>query len=194
MSSTMLVHDRRLGGSSPSGVAANTYEVDGSVAIGHAIGWIGTYARRSGGLSNLSIMCHGYESEMNERDQMCMSEMAGGFGLQLCREGLDLGNVSLTTSWRGQIRRIILFACSPAQTAPWNVGGSGDGRRFCGELALWTQAQVIAAEQTQYYVTRRSFWQWLTGQNAAGTIDFGSWEGPVYLFSPADPYGRRIHV
>jgi hypothetical protein len=64
--------------------------------------------------------------------------------------------------------------------------------RFCGEIALWTGAEVIAAVQTQLYNRTRSFWQRVANSNQAGTIDFGAWEGPVYSFSPGNPYGRRI--
>ncbi len=115
---------------------------------------------------------------------MSRNEMSLGFGLQLCREGLTLYNVSLTTAWSGRINRIVLFACGPANTRAGAEGTTGDGRRFCGELALWSGAEVIAAVQTQYYNTGRSFWEWLRGANREGTIDFGRWEGAVYRFDP----------
>jgi hypothetical protein len=60
--SSMLVHDARLDGQSPTNLADNIYEVDGSVAIQHAVDWIKSYASSQSGLDNLYIMCHGYEA------------------------------------------------------------------------------------------------------------------------------------
>src|SRR6185437_74547 len=144
---------------------------------------IAHYARGNRGLSDLYVMCHGYEADWNLHDQTCTGQERGGFGLCLCKEGLTLTNVSLTAAVKGLIKKITLFACAPADTAPYNLGTQADGRRVCGEMALWTGAEVIAAVQTQYYVT-----------NKAGTIDFGLWEGPVLSFTPNFPNGRRINA
>jgi len=188
----MLVHDTRLEGNSPRDLADNTYNVDQTVPIGHAVGWIAEYARRSGGLSDLYVMCHGYEGNFNYEDNSSTNEAHGGFGLQLCKEGLSLYNATLTTSFKDRIRKITIFACATADTASYNVGTGADGMRFCGEIALWSQAEVVAAVQTQYYNKNRTFWDWLTRSNRAGTINFGEWEGPVYSFTPTTPHGRLL--
>ena len=60
--SSMLVHDARLAGQSPTNLADNIYEVDGSASIQQAVDWIKAYAKNQSGLDNLYIMCHGYEA------------------------------------------------------------------------------------------------------------------------------------
>ena len=57
MPSSMLVHDTRLSGTAPA-IARNTYLVNESVPLNDALGWIATYARMQGGLTQMSIMCH----------------------------------------------------------------------------------------------------------------------------------------
>jgi len=188
--SSMLVHDARLAGQSPTNLADNIYEVDGSVAIQHAVDWIKSYASSQSGLDNLYIMCHGYEANWNLADQTCTPFQVGGFGLALCAEGLDLSNVNLTAAWKGLITTITIFACATADTGAGNEGTIGDGKRFCGEMALHTGATVIAATQTQWYSMEKSFWNWITGQ--AGSINFGTWEGPVYSYNPVDGSGTLI--
>jgi hypothetical protein len=194
MASSMLVHDQRLAGNPPGNLADNTYRVDATVPIAHAIGWIAEYARRSGGLTDLYVMCHGFESNMNYGQQMSMNTPArGGFGLQLCTEGLSLYNATLTSAFKDRIRKITIFSCAAADTAPYNVGTAADGMRFCGEISLWSNAEVIAAVETQYYdPSQRTFWQWLSRSNKGGSIDFGDWEGPVYRFTPSTPHGTVL--
>jgi hypothetical protein len=188
----MLVHDHRLAGNPPGDMADNTYEVDENVPIDHIIGWIAEYSRRSGGLTDLYIMCHGIENNYNYGNWSSTPAARGGFGLQLGKEGLSLYNATITSGLSGKVTKITIFSCATADTAPYNTGTGADGMRFCGEIALWTGAEVIAAVQTQYYVHPRTFWQWLTRSNRAGTINFGDWEGPVFSFTPANPNGRRI--
>lgn len=185
MPGRMILHDRRLAGNPPQ-AAPNIYQVDGNVSIQHCVGWVATYARSRSGLTELDILCHGWFGNTDdERTQMCWTEDASlGFGLQLCREGLTLANVSLTAAWSRLIHRVSLYSCGPANTRPGAAGTEGDGRRFCGELALWSGAEVIAAVHTQWYNRNRTFWERLAGANQAGTIDFGAWEGEVYRFDP----------
>ena len=176
---SILIHDKRLAGTPPGDLAERIYEVDDKVAIQHAISWIGHYARQRKHLTNLYVMCHGYEADWDLQNQMCTGQEHGGFGLCLCKEGLTLSNVSVTSSLKGLITRIVIFACATADTAPYNIGTAADGRRLCADNAQYTGAQVIAAVQTQYYTT-----------NKKGVIDFGMWEGPVLSFSP-DSQGAR---
>jgi hypothetical protein len=190
--SSMLVHDLRLAGVTPSGLADNNYEVDGSVPIQHAIDWIHKYAQSQGGLNDLYIMCHGYEADWNLTDQTCTGFQVGGFGLALCLEGLDLNNATLLSAWKGDVKTITIFACATADTGTGNMGTAADGMRFCGEFAMWTGATVIAATQTQFYSMEKSFWDWLEGNQ--GQIDFGNWEGPVYSFSPGDGTATQIYA
>ena len=188
---SMLVHDLRLAGNTPSNLAENNYEVDGTVSISHALDWIHNYSVQQGGLDKLYILCHGYEVNWNLGDQTCTPFQQGGFGLALCAEGLSLSNADAVTVLKGDVTEITIFACATADTGPGNTGTAADGMRFCGEIALYTGATVIAATQTQFYSNERSFWQWITGQR--GQIDFGCWEGPVYSFSPDDGAPTLIH-
>jgi hypothetical protein len=183
--SSMLVHDLRLTGATPTAMADKSYEVDGSVSIVDALGNIDIYAQQQGGLDTLYIMCHGYEADWNLTDQTCTGFNQGGFGLALCQEGLSLTNADKAAVLKNDsIKKIVIFACATADTGPGNAGTVADGMRFCGEIALYTGAMVVAATQTQFYMMEQDFWQAIANQQ--GTIDFGKWEGPVYSFSPDD--------
>ena len=178
MPKRMLLHDTRLLGDSPQ-IAQNTYRVDASVSISHCIGWIGRYARSQSGLDELLILCHGYEAHVDMRAQASTMRASGGFGLQLCTEGLTLANVGLVSTLKGLIQKIIVYACAPADTGQGNEGTIGDGRRLMGEMALWSGATVIGARDTQTY----SYSNGVFGLFRSA-IDFGEWEGPVYSFDP----------
>lgn len=190
--SSMLVHDMRLTGATPADLADNNYEVDGTVAVQHAFDWIHSYAQTQGGLDNLYIMCHGYEANWNLGDQTCTNFEVGGFGLALCTEGLTLNNATIARTISGDAKTITIFACATGDTGSGNAGTAADGMRFCGEIAMYTGATVIAATQTQFYAVDQTFWQWITGQQ--GQINFGNWEGPVYSFSPTDGSSTQINA
>lgn len=188
--SSMIVHDTRLHGHTPLNYNY-VLVVNQGKSIGHIISTVASSARRSGRLALLHIMCHGYEANWNLGQQICVPRAAGGFGLQLGAEGLSLENVSRTSIWKGLINRIVVFACAPADTMRGNEGTAGDGRRFCGELALWSGAEVIAARDTQYYNNVSAHYS--RGRVVNDTIDFGGWEGPVYSFSADSGYGTPIN-
>lgn len=188
--SSMLVHDTRLAGRVPDGKADNNYEVDATVPIAHALDWIDNYAKSQGGLDDLYIMCHGYEADWDLGNQTCTGVEVGGFGLAICTEGLSLSNADLTAKLKDDVKTITIFACATAETGEGNEGTAADGMRFCGEMAMYTGATVIAATQTQFYTDPQTFWDYLC--NRPGPIDFGEWEGPVYSFSPSDGSATRI--
>lgn len=175
MAIRMIWHDKRLLGTPPA-IAQNTFEVDATVSIRNAIGWVGAYARSQGGLDELMIMCHGFEGNMDLSAQASTQTTVGGFGLQLCKEGLTLYTAGLLEQWKGQIQKVTVYACAPADTGPGNAGTSGDGKRLMGEMALHSGAEVIAARDTQTYTY--------------SPINFGAWEGPVYSFSPDTGAGK----
>lgn len=186
---TMIVHDTRLHGKTPLNYNF-VMLVNGNRSVDTMIRTVASSARSRGRLSTLHIFCHGYEGHDNIGHQQTDIREHGGFGLHLCREGLDLYNVGKTRAWQGLIGRIVIFACAPADTAPGNEGTEGDGQRLCGELALWSGAEVIAARDTQYYNTVAASYS--GGRKIKDTIDFGDWEGPVYSFSPQTGYPTRI--
>jgi len=185
----MLVHDLQLKGRSPSGMAQNTFEVPGAMTTAHVLGWIGTYAQSQNGLNNLFIMCHGYEQGIEDPNAL-VSTYALGYGLALGTPGLTFDNVRLTSAWNGNVGIITLFACGPANTRPGYQNTYGDGMRFCGELALISGADVIAAVESQIYYINQSWWDSLVGNE--GVIDFGDWEGTVYRFSSVDGTAEKI--
>jgi hypothetical protein len=184
MTSTMLVHDTRLAGTAPA-MANNTYLVNASTPVDHALGWMSEYARASGGLSRLMIMCHGIASGVHDSLQgVSTSDL--GFGLAFCKEGLNLQNVSKARVLGGRVQQMIVYACGPARTRAGFQNTSADGRRFCSELAGYSGATVYAATDTQYYTMNRSpsFFRSLFGIGPQDYIDFGEWEGTVLRFTP----------
>jgi hypothetical protein len=182
MSGTMLVHDTRLEGVSPSQLAPNTFRVNDTNLIRNAMNWVAHYARSQGGLSRLLIMCHGFESAVSS-SRLQATVPAEGFGLCLCLEGLTLRNVSEAHVLNGLIEEITLYACGPANTHQDAVNTAGDGRRFCGELAAHTNAYVIASDTTQVY-SRSQTCNFFGLYCREEPLDFGEWEGQVYRFSP----------
>ena len=184
MSSTMLVHDTRLAGTAPA-IANNTYLVNSSTSVDHALGWISAYARASGGLSRLMLMCHGIAGGVYDSPQgLCTSDL--GFGLAFCKEGLSLQNVSKARVLSGRVQQMIVYACGPARTRSGFKSTAADGARFCSELAGHSGATVYAATDTQYYAMNRSpsFFRNLLGIGPQDYIDFGEWEGRVLRFTP----------
>ena len=177
---SMVIHDRRLLGETPA-YYNFVMQVNALTQIRHIVDWTARRARQARHLRRLHILCHGFENNWDLGGRMSLPAAHGGFGLQLGLEGLNLFNYGLTSAWRGLIDEIVLFACAPAETYSGNAGTWGDGKRFCGYLALTAGARVIAARDTQYY-----------NYSAGHPIEFGDWEGPVLEFSEADPEGRRV--
>jgi hypothetical protein len=177
---SMIIHDARLLGVTPSDYDF-VFEVDDMTAIDTILRVVANFGRNYE-LDDLHILCHGFEANWDVGGQMCMPQAHGGFGLQLGRDNLTLFNASKTAVWKDLIGNIVLFACAPADTGDGNRGTYGDGKRFCGELALWTNATVIAARDTQYYDHAED------GEE----IDFGDWEGPVYQFTSDQPDGTTL--
>lgn len=178
---TMVVHDRRLKGATPA-YYSFVMQVNSKTSINHIVDTVARRARQKRRLTRLHILCHGFEANWNLGAGMCTPSAHGGFGLQLGQQGLNLFNYGLTSAWNGLVDLIVVFACAPADTGAGNAGTWGDGKRFCGYLALTSGARVIAARDTQYY----------HHASDGKVIDFGDWEGPVYEFSNANPEGARV--
>lgn len=112
----MLVHDLRLDGRSPS-FAENLDEVDGSVNLDHALGWIAWYAKSRSGPRQLRGMCHGlYKAQPGGTIQMTSADETWGFGLQFCKQGLDRSNADRTYALKGLVSEMRRYACGPANT------------------------------------------------------------------------------
>jgi hypothetical protein len=189
MPGRMIWHDTRLKGAAPA-IAPNIHLVNKDTDLAGSITWIANYAGAQSGLDELIIMCHGMEADWNLQQQISTGRQVGGFGLQLCKQGLGLRTVGHTMRWKGGgplIRRITVYACGTAQTGPGNSGTWGDGRRFMGELAINSGAYVVAGRDAQVYNPES------VRLNNPMPIDFGDWEGPVYLFDPTDGSGKLFN-
>lgn len=186
MATTMLLHDRRLEGRTPRGYDFSSI-VDQHTPLVKAISRVQACGLRRR-IDSLHTFCHGLEGHYDLGLGISTLRSHGGFGLRLCREDLMLMNVGRTHVWRGLVRQIVLFACVAAETSGHNAGTRADGRRFCGELALWTGAEVIASSvRQQYTYIKENWWTRLFG---ADPLDFGEWEGPVFRFTPDHPEGQ----
>jgi hypothetical protein len=188
MAKNMLIHDIRLAGRSPTGIAQNTFNIPAGMTTAHVLSWAGAYAQQQSGLDNIFFMCHGYEAGVEDPNAE-ISIYALGYGIQLGNPGLTFDNIQLASTLSGLVSTITVFACGPANTRTGYQNTRGDGMRFCGEFALISGAEVIAAIETQYYYNTPSWWDKILGRD--GEIDFGDWEGPVFSFSPEDGSASR---
>ena len=177
MGERMTIHDKRLLGNPPA-IAQNTFQVDANWELSNAFLWVGNYARSKGGLDILYVMCHGLYG-WEENRQLQASIAIGGYGLQLCKQGLTLATMNVVaTNIRSLISNIVIFACgaASAQSNNWGTGRAGDGQHFCKELAKRTRSVIYAADRMQVYT-------YYPG-SATLPLDFGRWEGTVYRFDP----------
>ncbi len=170
----VILHDTRLLGRVEPG-NGTVIEVDASVSL--ADGFRRVTAAADSSDTELVIACHGYMS--HEYGNACNTELGGGFGLSLCREGLVLSNVSRASALAGYFSRVWLMACGPAGTAVH------DSRPFCRELALHVDCDVIAAEREQTYTFSLSGG---SEQTCRPVLRFGAWEGRVFTFHPDGTY------
>jgi hypothetical protein len=166
----IILHDTRLIGRVPPG-SGTVITVDGTTPIADAFRRVAAAVNSSP--AEFVIACHGYMG--HEYGGQSHAALGGGSGLQLCREGLVIGNVSVASSLAGIFQRTWLMACGPAGTAVH------DTRPFCRELASYLNCPVIASEREQTYHPGEY-------DNARGesrpTLRFGAWEGRVFTFNP----------
>ncbi len=178
MPRSIAIHDARLKGQFRAGSMGLDFVM--RVSRHDALEWAFLkargYAQAHGGLGRLIILCHGHERVITDETTQ-ESVIVGGFGLQLCREGLNNRTVRLGRILRGHVQTIVVYACAAADTHGNFQSMAGDGQLLCRELAAYTNATVYASAATQYY--------------APETGDFGVWEGQVFRFTPQ---GERIVV
>lgn len=199
MPGTMIVHDTAvLGRITPgSSTAPNVYPVNEHVGVQHIFNWVNSYARSCNGLSNLFILAHGLVNRPMHDARLAMSYRASGGGgeIQLGREGLHLGNISLTAIISGQVARITLLSCSIANNSDGRIRNTRfDGWQLCREFAGYTRAEVIASAVNQDYSRRgNNFVTRFLG--LADEIDWSTltdMEPPVYSFPSDGSEPRRI--
>lgn len=195
MAGRLVLLDFRLVGMVASDVG-EVQQVGVRTPIRDAFSKVAERARQRGGLDDLLICCHGFESVVEDHDGQ-VSFVSGGFGLQLCAENLTMANVGVTAVLKGPaalVKRIVVFSCAAADTHRASRALGGDGKRLMGEIALTTGARVVASTASQLYRTIPSLAQSLfnAGSKNDWRIDFGEWEGDVFEFSPDDGTGRRL--
>jgi hypothetical protein len=174
---TLLVHDARVTGRSPHGLADYTINVGGASSLQSMISDVVRYANaHSGTISHLYILAHGKyrnisaTSQLQEQSEnnVRLSFNTGGCGINICREDLTIANLPLLSDWRGKVSRITLFSCGIAAVNPQvrnasnqirSVGNGQvstrydfvNGEYFCQEFANATGANVVASDLAQDY-------------------------------------------
>jgi hypothetical protein len=133
----------------------------------------------------LIIAAHGYYEEDVTKGHH------DGFGMQLCREDLDMTSVHFFRALEGQFARhdlgLTLLGCGVARQERVKTSQGtlmSFGEALCTAVARATMTGVVAATETQAGVSgnvrRRSGAQ----VEDVPVFDPGSWEGPVYIFTP----------
>ena len=75
----------------------------------------------------------------------------------------------------GVAENVAILDDGVAQVDPFAPANQGDGRQLCRQMAAMTGAKVMAPVRAQEYHRSIKPWRWRE-------IDFGDFEGPVYLF------------
>ena len=181
---SVMIHDSRLKGRYVFHGYDAVRRVNAHTPLRWAFQRVRNYVRHHGKLDTIGIACHGYEDTViNIRERI--SQTIGGFGLELCREGLFLSNVSTASILRNRAKKIIIYACStadqhPDTNHPAYMNEYIDGQRLLMELAHYTNTRVYAADATQY-----------SDPISGGRYDLGRWYGNVY---EALPDGRPPEI
>jgi hypothetical protein len=156
----MLLHDKRLAGTSPA-IAENIYDFDGTASIAHILGWTRVVADGAGGLRRLIIMCHGFVSSSSHR---------GGWGLQLGKEGVTYETAPLFVNLRGKVSAIILYSCKSMDI---DAPAGQSGMILWKQIASYAQCRIVGSSSNQTYT-----------YGVSSPIDFGKWEGSVFIVAP----------
>ena len=94
--------------------------------------------------------------------------------IKIGSSGFSWANVDLFSKLKGKIRCITFFSCMVGSD---EASHKGHSPIYGSKVADLTGAKVVAARQPQIY-------SW----NASNVIDFGDFEGEVYVFSPGGSY------
>ena len=171
---SVILHDERLSGNTPDWSDTVGFTVDEDDPIDRVLGWVNAthgmlrrYDDRAI-IEDLAIMCHGYVNGKNQK---------GGHGLQLGKDGVYLSNIDKWSAIKSKVKCIIVYACKAAAVDPTVPANQGDGRALCSKMAAVTGASIIACVWRQWYDRSIKPWRWRE-------IDFGGFEGPVFVFRP----------
>jgi hypothetical protein len=176
---TVILHDQRLDGAVEAG-GRKVIKVDGRTPLSQAFTDVKAAVVESP--AELVIACHGFMT--HEYEGASHVDLAGGQGLQLCRETLQVGNVSRVDALKDLFVRIWLMACGPAGTLVHT------SRPFCREFAHYANCVVIASDTAQAYFPGSHD---NARQVSRRVLQFGTWEGNVFQFFPngdVKPFNR----
>jgi hypothetical protein len=178
--SSMSIFDDRLipstaaAGTTPPNLADNTYRVNATINLAEAFLWVKNYANLQPGkkLDKFNILCHGLYN-WAESSELQQSALVGGFGLQLCREGLTQTNIdTIAPLVKDKLGDVFIYACGAGSA---QADGPVNGVNFCKLLANKLNCVVYAANRMQVF----SFYT-----TVARPLDFGDWEGTVTRYTP----------
>jgi hypothetical protein len=208
---TYLVHDSRVTGRMPHGLADAAMSVNQTTYLSGMINGVARYAdSHCGTISHLYILAHGkyrnispVSRQQEEGEQTVrLSFNTGGCGIQICREDLSVANLGLLSVWRGKVTRITLFSCGIAAVNPQvrnaseRIRSAGsqvstrydavNGEYFCQEFANASGATVVASDLAQdysYYVNPIERLFGLPGEIQTETLT--EMEGNIRTFRPS---------
>lgn len=167
---SVILHDQRLDGEVEAG-GRRVIRVDGTTPLDQAFRDVKAAVVSSP--TELVIACHGYMT--HDYGEATNIDLAGGQGLELCRETLQVSNVNRVDALKDVFTRIWLMACGPGGTLVH------PSRPFCREFAHWANAVVIASDTAQLYHAGTHD---NAGQVSRRVLRFGAWEGNVFQFFP----------
>ena len=178
----IVLHDNRLNGNAPSTYADYVYSVDQSTPLMDVFNRIASLSSNTpnGRWSKLFVMCHGYAGE-DPYAGMCAD--VGGFGLQLCTEGLNQTTVCYANAIYNCVDSIIIYSCAAADDSMAAMDENANGKGLMSRLAVNVNCTVIAADRIQWYHI-------IDPGTGNGEIDFGAWEGNVFQFNPDGSYAQ----
>jgi hypothetical protein len=171
----LILWDDRVRGSRPRR-GDRTYQVNNGTHLSWILRTVSERAQlHTSQTFNLHIIAHGFERPDSS------GSLAGGWGINICREGINIHTVERFSRWNGLIDNILIFSCAIANTASnATPHGEGDGNYLCSRLAQITGAQVFASSSNQSYHHDTS--------DGLG-ISVGRFEGSTYVYTPD---GNRV--
>jgi hypothetical protein len=140
-------------------------------------------------LRTLSVCCHGYEAGVAD-ERAAMSYQGGGFGLELGADNLTWETVSAFSALNGKFVSdgiLEIYSCAAAADSSGGTGFTGNGMLLMRELAGHAGATVRASDTIQLYTAGVEDWGIVSWYNG---VDFGEWEGNVWLFTPDGSHKR----
>lgn len=131
-------------------------------------------------IGGLGLYAHGDMKQIYEDCSLTCS-LRGGYGISLGREKLVRETVEKLAPLKGKFAKggvLEIFACGAADDGPDDAKLNGNGIELMRAIAFTTGVTVRAADRLQVYMAQ--------SKGAIGNIDvdFGDWEGTVWLFDP----------